>query len=203
MDVPATRKTCPTSTTSYTDGQYPTRNFPEKLIILAVVGAHSGETRSGDKDTIRELNKIEPYLRGTIRMPEIAAILRFADELAEGPQRTSEYLRRIHHFDITVETFHDYSSITTVTIDKSSERIALTYNINMSTVDGELSGAELDRIRRLIEFAYFRIVKLDEERKYAKYYSANLNAFARTSATFHFWIDSQPVHPRLIPTGIG
>ena len=177
----------------------PPLKLEEKMIILTLVGAHSGEARDGSKDTIRDLNPTEPFLRRRIRMPEIAAILRFSDELAEGPQRTSEYLRRTRKFDITAEKFHDYASTTSVTIDKALGRIALTYNINICSENGRIDPAEWDRIQRLMEYAYYRIVKLDEERQYAKYYATSLNAFIRTSATLRFWLNDQRVDLSLEP----
>jgi len=163
----------------------------EKRIILAIVGAHGGEARDGSKDTIQDLDPSEPFLRKTIRMREIASILRFADELAEGPQRTSEYLRRVHAFDIHTEKYHDYSSITEICIDPGNNRIALTYHINVSVSNKHINGMELARIGRLLEFAYYRIQKLDEERQYAKFYSSALGNFRRTTATFHIWLDGQ------------
>ena len=177
----------------------PSERLNEKKILLAVVATHGGEARNGSKDTIQDLNLTEPFLRQTIRIQEIAAIMRFADELAEGFQRTSEYLRREHAFEIESKKFHDYASITSVTIDRELGRIALTYHINVSTQEGQIDNWELDHLKRLMTFTYFRIVKVDEERQYARYYSAGLSAFNRTSATFHFWLDGQQVDLGLEP----
>ena len=177
----------------------PAAKLDEKKTLLAVVGTHGGVARNGSKDTIQDLNPTEPFLRQTIRIQEVAAIMRLADELAEGPQRTSEYLRQEHAFDIASEKYHDYASITLVTIDRGLGRIALTYHINVSTRDGQIDTSERERLKRLVEFAYFRIVKVDEERQYAKYYSADLGVFKRTSATFHFWLDNQQVDLELEP----
>ena len=50
-----------------------------------------------------------------------------------------------------------------------------------------------------MKFTYFRIVKVDEERQYARYYSSGLNDFKRSSATFYFWLDGQKVDLGLEP----
>lgn len=171
----------------------------EKKIILAIVGAHGGVSRDGSKDTIKDLSPTEPYLRKSIRIREVAAVMRFADELAEGPQRTSEYLRRRHDFPIDSEKFHDYASITSICIDSHLERIALTYQINVFTNNGIIDDDELNRLKRLLEFAYHRIRKLDEERQYARYYCQALTRFKRTSATFNFWLDDEPRDLGLAP----
>lgn len=116
----------------------------EKQIVMAIVGAHGGEARDGSNDTIKDLNDKEAFLRRQIRVREIAAVLRFADELAEGPHRTSEYLRRKHDFPIKSEQFHDYASITSICVD--TDRIALTYQINATTNDGKIDAAEYERL---------------------------------------------------------
>ena len=174
------------------------KQLEEKALLLAIVGTHGGVARDGkSKDTIADLNITEPFLHRPIRMREIAAIMRFADELAEGPQRTSEYLNRRHGFDIKSGQYHDYAAITSITIDSALERIAATYHIDVQTEEGRI--ADEDRLRRLIKFAYHRVIKLDEERQYAKYYSNGLALFKHTSATFRFFLDGQPVDPGLEP----
>ena len=178
----------------------PPEKFQEKKLLLAIVGAHGGVARDGkSKDTIQDLLPVEPFLQKMIRLREITAILRFADELAEGPQRTSDFLRRIHDFDIKSEKFHDYASITSVTIDQGSQRIALTYHISVSSKDWRLEAEELNRLRNLLRFAYYRILKLDDERQYARYYSTGLEEFKRTSASFDLWLDHSRIDIGLQP----
>lgn len=177
----------------------PTPSFQEKKIVVAVVGAHGGEARDGSKDTIRELPDTEPFLKKPIRMQEVAAILRFADELAEGKQRTCEYLRRIQAFDIQSEKYHDYASITEICIDRGNQRIALTYHIGLDSENGEIDEQALERLKRLLEFSYHRIRKLDEERQYARFYSTCLGDFKKTSASLTFWLNGQQLDLGLHP----
>lgn len=177
----------------------PTPSFQEKKIVLSVVGAHGGEARNGSKDTIRDLPHTEAFLKKPIRMQEIAAILRFADELAEGKQRTCEYLRRIQAFDINSEKYHDYADITEICVDRGNQRVALTYHIGLTSKDGDIDADQLDRLKRLLTFAYHRIRKLDEERQYARFYSTCLGDFKTTSATLTFWLDGRQLNLGLEP----
>lgn len=177
----------------------PTPSFQEKKIVLAVVKSHGGEARDGSKDTIRDLPETEAFHKKPIRMREIASILRFADELAEGKQRTCEYLRRTHSFNIDSEKYHDYANITEICIDRGNKRIALTYHIGITSKDGNIDGDEMDRLRRLLTFCYHRIRKMDEERKYARFYSTCLEDFKQTSATLTFWLDGQQLDLGLAP----
>jgi len=69
----------------------------EKLNLFAIVGAHCGQAPDKSNDTLRSL---EPsHLDGRpVNIRHLAAILRFADELAEGPQRTSLFMQKIHGY---------------------------------------------------------------------------------------------------------
>ena len=61
----------------------------EKTLVVRAARAHTGTTQEGSRDTLKKLAE-EEHLEGQrVRLRELAAVLRFADELAEGPQRTS------------------------------------------------------------------------------------------------------------------
>ena len=66
-------------------------------------------------------------------------------------------------------------------IDKKDGRIALTYNIEMP-----VTGIDLET---LIKFVYKRIIKLDTERRYCKYYALSLNNFKTTDAQINILYD--------------
>ena len=68
--------------------------------------------------------------------------------------------------------YHKYASITEVYIGKNDGRIALTYNIEIPITDVDLE--------TLIKFVYKRIIKLDAERRYCKYYALSLNNIKTT-----------------------
>jgi hypothetical protein len=158
----------------------------ERLIVVNVAGAHSGKNRTGGRDTIVDL--FSSHLWGdNVRMREIGAILRFADELAEGPQRTSQFMQDKHMYDPTSEIYHQYAAITTVWIDRGNGRIALTYNIDVAQ-DLASSSEALAALRALLEFAYHRITKLNQERAYARHYCHTLDCFKTTEVSFNFWL---------------
>jgi hypothetical protein len=134
--------------------------------------AHSSSGKQGiDADTIRPLPIIDGIDGNDVKVQEMAVILRFADELSEGPHRTSMYklVNNLYDFDSTI--YHKYASITHVHIDRGNNRIKLTYNIDF---DGE------EGLRKLLEFTYMRIHKLDQERKFARHYSPICDAFKET-----------------------
>lgn len=157
---------------------------PERALIQKIVRAHCGVNSKGSKDTLCEVEIISSLAGNRIQSREIAAILRFADELAEGPQRTSDYIP----VDQSSSVYHEYAKITDVCIDKGNERIILQYHIDISAFESE------DKLKNLLQFIYERIIKLDEERQYVKFYSHLLSPFKRTEVTFNFNNKGEPLN---------
>lgn len=155
----------------------------ERLLLQKIVKAHCGKSKRGDKDTLLDVQESSHLFERPIRLRELAAILRFADELAEGPQRTSLYMIEKSMIREDSLIYHMYASITDVTIDKGDKRIILTYNIDYPLKNSSLN--------ELLHFVYMRILKMDTERRYCKYYAPILNSFLRTEATINFTVNGE------------
>lgn len=159
--------------------------LPEKRQLFNIVEAHCGQTREGSKDTIGNLESGASFRRERLDCRRVAAILRLADELAEGPQRTSVFRQK--HFPPASESeiYHDYAKVCEVCIDRPGERIILTFDIEICP---ELWKQPFDEVRleRLLNYCDTRAVKLDLERKYNAHYCSLLRPFKRTEISFHF-----------------
>ena len=159
-----------------------------RKIVRDAGGAHSGKAQDGSDDT---LARIDPDTTGeygeTIQLRDIAAITRFADELAEGPQRTNAYMRAHKLIRAGSELHHCYSSVTRIRVDRGNHRIVLQYNIDLKT----LSACTL---RKLLRMAYGRIIKLNWERQLARHHCKPLSCFKQTEASFCFEKDGVPVN---------
>lgn len=156
----------------------------EKKIIIRAGRAHTGLASDGSKDTLSDLySATEQYDGKLINLCSIAAIVRFADELAEGPQRTSEFM--LHHKLLGDSTkFHQYSEMTNLTIDVLNHRVAIIYEINVN-VDELKSDKEVKVfLEETLKFVYGRILKLDEERKYYNYYCSHAPEIKEIQVTF-------------------
>lgn len=153
----------------------------ERQLVLKIVKAHCGKSKKGDKDTLLDIQESSHLFDKPIRARELAAILRFADELAEGPQRTSQYIIEKELIQKCSLLYHLYASITQVVVDKGDGRVVLTYNI-----DYPIKGFLLSE---LLKFVYMRILKMDTERRYCKYYAPTLSTIKRTEASINFTID--------------
>lgn len=166
------------------------RNLQEKNLILRAVSAHCGEGAEGSKDTLKDLDEDTNLHGNHVSLRKIAAILRFADELAEGPQRTSKFIEMIGGYPDRSKVYHQYADITDISIDRRLSRIALTYHISLDDNGNQIKENEL---LNLLSFVYKRIIKLNEERLYARYYCDLLSIFQRISVAFNFWVKNEPV----------
>ncbi len=181
----------------FPDGQ---QDSAERKIVIAITAAHCGDASDGSKDTLKELMGPLQLEKSQVRVREIAAVLRFADELEEGPKRTSLFMQKYHMYPAESELFHHYTRIIDPYIDRDSKRIALTYNINIDTGGSKrLSEEEGCKLKELLEYIYKRISKLNQERKYNKFYSDSLAPFQETTVAFDFIVDNLPFKCDLPP----
>lgn len=156
----------------------------ERRLILKAVSAHCGESSKGDKDTLNELEEKSDLFGHALRLRELAAVLRFADELAEGPQRTSDYMIEKNKFSEENLIYHEYAQITSPYIDRGGSRIAVSYDIDCN---------QCEDLKKLLVFTYKRVLKLDLERRYCKYYAPILDVFKRTDVSYEFNQDGNPM----------
>jgi hypothetical protein len=167
----------------------------EKSQVAETASTHSGQASDGSTDTIKEIRPYKVQLHNTginISLRKIAALLRFADELAEGLQRTSNFMLLNHGYNQTNEKYHQFAKQTEVHIDKNGHRIALTYRIKLRTYNGIITKEEKDKTTEQLEYIYHRIVKLNQERRYNRYYCDLLTDFKRTSVRIEFEVDGLP-----------
>ena len=164
----------------------------EKTLVVRATHAHTGIAQDGSNDTLKELSERE-HLEGLpVRLRELAAVLRFGDELAEGPQRTSEFMQTEGLYESEVRQFHDYANITHVLIERSNNRVVLTYELDVGSNKD-------DQLRQLMSFIFQRIQKTNQERQYTRYYSKLLAPFKSTEVTFNFHCEGDILDTDLLP----
>ncbi len=163
----------------------------ERRVITTGASAHSGTSRAGCKDTLKFVKK-DSIKEDEINLPELSAILRFADELAEGKHRTCSFLIDKGLYEEESMIFHKYASITEIRIDRAIGRIVITYTINVSENFNE-STDEQKEITDLIHFSFYRAIKLDQERRYTKYYSTILQPFKYVTVLYKFEKNYTPI----------
>lgn len=161
----------------------------ERKCVTSGASAHSGFSTNGCKDTLKYV-KEDSISVHTINLPEISAILRLADELAEGKHRTCSLLIENKIISKDSEIFHRYASITEIGISRAIGRITITYNID---IPSNFTKKEQKSLKELMLFTYYRAVKLDLERRYTKYYSNTLSKYKYVSVLYKFSVDELPI----------
>lgn len=167
--------------------------YGEKQAVILICEAHCGESVEGDKDTIGYLSEYVMLGCYQIRIKILASVLRFADELAEGPQRTSYYMVKNYMYDASSFVFHKYALVVDVSIDRPHDRIGLRYDIRISG-DNEISDGDVVKLSELsdfLSFIYQRIEKMNQERQYAKHYCIYLSQYKSLVASLNFWYNGQ------------
>ena len=164
----------------------------EKTLIVKAARAHTGTSQDGSRDTLKEVEESEHLAGRPVRLRQLAAVLRFADELAEGPQRTSDFMQEEKLYSSESKIYHDYASSTNVLIERKSNRIVLTYEVDIDTKKPE-------RLRASLTYIFERIQKLNQERQYARYYSNLLEQFKFTQVSFNFHCDGDIIETDLLP----
>lgn len=167
----------------------------ERTLVCSVASTHSGLASDGSTDTLKGLSdKPEGLFQEGIYLRKLAAVLRFADELAEGPQRTSDYMLINNKYEKDNEIHHKYAQVTTVFIDRGNGRIALTYDINIKAKkENGFSEEDEEDLTKLLTYIYKRIIKLNDERRYNKFYSDLLEPFNSTNVRFNFHLNGLPI----------
>jgi len=131
-----------------------------------------------------------------VQLRTIAASLRFADELAEGPQRNERLFSGLTlESNRSRRSYHRYASCTNVSADRGNERIRLTYEIQINEFASSEPGAQLAALTEFLAFVFQRIAKLDEERRYARFYCPALAPFKQTDVAINFYNGSTLVPP--------
>ena len=164
----------------------------EKTLVVRATGAHTGKAQDGSCDTLKEVTEVDHLAGRRVRLRELAAILRFADELAEGPQRTSEFMQAEGLYESESQEFHDYASSTNILIDRQNSRILMTYNIDIDM-------NRPNELRDFLRFIFLRIQKLNQERQYTRYYSELLEPFKLIEVTFNFHCENDILDTSLSP----
>jgi hypothetical protein len=151
------------------------------MLISQIAKSHGGE----DCDTIGKL-QVTTLDSKEVRSQKIAAILRFADELAEGKQRTSSVMLEKGFYAEFSKIYHIYASILdSPTITKDT--IILKYNIFLDE--------HLKILKNLLAFIHKRVKKLYKELQYCGHYCEDVNKIKKVAITISIFKDKEEFEP--------
>ncbi|WP_264514507.1 HD domain-containing protein [Luteolibacter rhizosphaerae] len=136
----------------------------EKKLIGRIAAVHGGTVAgTKDKDTLRQI-LVEDHILGKTVYPRfLAALLRFADELADDTTRAARYGMISGILPEESRIYHRYSeSLTSVTVRK--ECVRLRFEIDSETASGKFKSSTGESY--LIDEIYSRLLKMHRERVY-------------------------------------
>jgi ABC-type antimicrobial peptide transport system permease subunit len=140
--------------------------------ISLIASKHGGK----ECDTIGSLEERDYFDAIPIRSRKIAAILRFADELAEGKQRTS--LSYQDYVSDASKIFHEYATILEPpAIQKDT--VVLNFNIYLDKIE--------TNIEDMLNFIATRIEKLNNERVYCAHYCNHIHSIKKIAISLKFY----------------
>lgn len=166
----------------------------DRQLIIAVGRAHTGKSSEGEGNTLKPLEVSSFHFeKQPIKAASLAAVIRFADELAEGPQRTSSFLLEKRLIEPDSEIYHHYAKVTTpASIDRSSGRISLTYHLDVeNSLYPTPRGERKEHVSKLLRMIYSRAAKLNFERRFTRHYAPVLAPFKETSVSLSLYRDGQ------------
>ncbi len=172
---------------------------PEKRVIKSIAMAHGGKNRDGSKDTLSRLPVVETMFEVNIRTRFLAALLRFADELADDSTRANRVAMNLGIVGIDSILYHDYSgALHTVGIhkDMSNEdhRIDLVYELETSILTKEYVVGESKKY--LLDEIYDRTLKMEQERRYCMKFMHPYIHLGRINVTINIYdSELQPLRP--------
>lgn len=140
----------------------------ERRVIARIARAHGGSI-SGNSDTISNLRESETINNRNVRERLLAAILRFADELADDSSRANHAALRNKIIKEASEIYHVYSTaLHTVELRKNeinhSYEVVLAYEFDSNIAATRYGKAGHQKF--LVDEIYERTLKMERERRY-------------------------------------
>lgn len=88
--------------------------------------------------------------------------------------------------------FHEYANSTNIMIERPNGRIVINYEVRINP-------KKPTELRHLLSYIYHRMMKLNQERQYTRYYSKLLEPFNSTEASFSFHCGDELLQTQLSP----
>lgn len=141
---------------------------PERRVIKNVAMAHGGKTENG-KDTISLLSARESIFNENVRTRLLAAILRFADELADDNTRANREAMDLGILGTNSDIYHKYSrALHTVAIKPDEEnndfKVSLVFELEAPALKERYLVGKHEKY--LLDEIYDRTQKMELERRY-------------------------------------
>jgi len=162
---------------------FPTIQSDHITLISQIASKHGGD----NCDAINTLSDASHIDGEQVRAQKIASILRFADELAEGKQRTSTVLLEHDLIGEGSKLYHVYAEILKEPLIQK-DTVSLVYDIRLH----KYTSKELNELLALL---FKRIKKLDKERIYCGHYCNDVQNIKKVAISINFYKDKDDFEP--------
>lgn len=157
---------------------------PTKHYVITIAEAHGGRTSVGDKDTLSVLRR-EDYLGGEcIRTRALAALLRFADELADNFMRFNADMERLGQIPECNRLYHMYSKCLQPVV-ANGVTLSFVYSMSDHLAKEEFPKVVNDKERPLylLDEIFNRLMKAFSEMEYCVKHGGGLFHFEGIDST--------------------
>ena len=137
----------------------------ENKAIIQIAQAHGGTINGTNRDTIGQLASTDTVSGFPVRMQALAAVMRFADEIADDSSRSERILMKTSQLPEQSQVYHQYAkALHSVTVLRSQHAIDLHFLFHSS--DAIQKFYKGDRSVYLVDEIYSRTLKMYRECEY-------------------------------------
>lgn len=138
----------------------------ERRCIYQIAQAHGG----AERDKIRQLQRLEYVRNQPVRAQMLAAILKFADELAEDSERAARFLLNRDALPERSQLYHAYAEcLNSVAVDRTAREVIMRFDLRRQSVLRTFLKPSPDEAGRrvyLMDEIFLRTMKTHYERTY-------------------------------------
>lgn len=170
----------------------------ERGTVIRIAEAHGGTVNGAPKDTIARLAPSDLVLGQRVRMRALAAVLRFADELADDSSRSAGILKTAGELPRSSEVYHYYAkALHSVDVRPSEYLVDLRYQFHCS--DAKEKFGKGSNSVYLLDEIYSRTLKIHNEREYCMRFTHGIVRIDVISVTIEVHLDEHALHPAIPP----
>jgi hypothetical protein len=172
---------------------------PERRAIQRIAAAHGG-TVNGSKDTIGQLQPVEPVLGKEVHFQALAATLRLADELADDSTRAARFMLAQNEIRPASEVFHRYAlALHSVIVKPEHHTIQLDFQFTRNDATRDFGKAQLRVF--LLDEIFARTLKMHCERMYCMRFMRDIARIDAIDVRITVYQDNDSISPIVDPIG--
>lgn len=173
----------------------------ERKAIIEIAQAHGGTINGTNKDTIGQLARTDTVMGRCVRKQALAAVLRFADELADDSTRSRRILKKLGALPKHSEVYHYYAdALHSVDVRRSEHAVYLHFLFHSQEAISEF-GKEKSQTVYLLDEIYSRTLKVYRECEYCMRYTFGLVWIDTISVKIEIHSDKDGLIPAVDPIG--